>query len=140
MSDQVQPEGRDLIVIAEDSPPNRKILAHLLEKLGFAVKAFENGDEAWKALSTDCRHAKLVISDIMMPMMDGIQFLRHVRESREFSSLPFVLVTAVSEKEYIAQATALKVNGYILKPVTFSRVTSKLQEIFPHVTLPKLAG
>lgn len=140
MAEILNPEGRDLIVIAEDSPPNRKILAHLLEKLGFAVKAFENGEEAWKALSSDCRHAKLVISDIMMPSMDGIQFLRHVRESAEFSGLPFVLVTAISEKEYISQATALKVNGYILKPVTFSRVTAKLQELFPNKTFPKLAG
>lgn len=133
-------ENKDLIVIAEDSPPNRKILGHLLEKLGFTVRAFENGEEAWQALQGDCKHAVAVISDIMMPKMDGIQLLRHTRGVPEFEKLPFVLVTAISEQEYITQAKELKVNGYILKPVTFQRVTGKLQELFPQKVFPKLAG
>ena len=79
-----------------------------------------------------------VISDIMMPTMDGIQLLRNVRGKENLKTIPFVLVTALSEKEYIVQARELNVNGYILKPVTFQRVTSKLQELFPERALPKL--
>ena len=131
---------KDTIVIAEDSPPNRKILAHLLEKLGYAVVSCENGQDAWTAL-TSGEHTQVVavISDIMMPTMDGIQLLRNVRGNEKLSHLPFVLVTAISEKEYIVQAKELNVNGYILKPVTFQRVTAKLQELFPEHTFPKLA-
>lgn len=135
-----QPD-RDTIVIAEDSPPNRKILAHLLQKLGFNVVACENGQEAWKALSEgNLERVIAVISDIMMPTMDGIQLLRHVRGHEKYAELPVVLVTAVSEKEYIVQAKALNVNGYILKPVTFQRVTDKLQELFPGREFPKLTA
>lgn len=132
---------KDTIVIAEDSPPNRKILAHLLERLGFEVIACENGDEAWSALQ-DAKNERViaVISDIMMPKMDGIQLLRNIRGLEKTAALPVILVTAVSEKEYIAQAKELKVNGYILKPVTFQRVTSKLQELFPQRTFPKIAA
>jgi len=141
-SDQpaAQPE-LDTIIIAEDSPPNRKILAHLLTKLGFNVVACENGEEAWKALSGG-EHPRVVavISDIMMPLMDGLAFLKNVRGHETWSKLPFVLVTAVSEKEYIVQAKELNVNGYILKPVTFQRVTNKLQELFPSRIFPKMAG
>lgn len=132
---------KDTIVIAEDSPPNRKILAHLLERLGFDVIACENGEEAWAKLNDPATQRVIcVISDIMMPKMDGIQLLRNVRGDQKTADLPVILVTAVSEKEYIAQAKELKVNGYILKPVTFQRVTSKLQELFPQRTFPKLAA
>ncbi len=111
---------QDTILIAEDSPPNRKILGHLLQKLGFNVVA--------------------VISDIMMPNMDGIQLLRHVREHDKWKAIPFVRVTAVSDKEYIVQAKELDVSDYVLKPVTFQRVATKLQELFPDRKFPKLAA
>jgi CheY-like chemotaxis protein len=140
MSD-AQTDKKDTIIIAEDSPPNRKILAHLLEKLGFHVIACEHGQEAWDALENPGDHkVVLIISDIMMPTMDGLQLLRSVRQSPKHKDTPVVLVTAVSEKDYIVQARELSVNGYILKPVTFQRVTSKLQELFPTKTFPKIAG
>jgi two-component system chemotaxis response regulator CheY len=133
--------NKETILIAEDSPPNRKILAHLLEKLGYKVTACEDGQQAWDKLHAgECGNVVAVISDIMMPNMDGIQFLKNVRGEEKYKNLPFVLVTAVSDKEYIMQAKELNVNGYILKPVTFQRVTDKLHELFPNKTLPKLAG
>lgn len=135
------PPEKDTIIIAEDSPPNRKILAHLLEKLGFHVVACENGQVAWDALQSG-KHFRVVcvISDIMMPTMDGLGLLRLVRGDEKYKKLPVILVTAVSEKDYIVQAKELNVNGYILKPVTFQRVTTKLQELFPDRNFPKLVA
>ncbi len=134
-------DTRETIVVAEDSSPNRKILTHLLEKLGFRVVPCEHGKEAWDALQkAEGKNIVLVISDIMMPTMDGIQLLKLVRESKEHARLPFVLVTAVSEKDYIVQARELNANGYILKPITFQRVASKMQELFPSKAFPKVAG
>lgn len=132
---------RDCIIIAEDSPPNRKILAHLLDKLGFDVVACENGAAAWDELNKlGPEGVSAMISDIMMPMMDGLELLRRVRAEDKFKTLPFVLVTAVSEKDYIVQARQMNVNGYILKPVTFQRVLEKLQDLFPRREFPKLAS
>lgn len=140
MSEQEAPKPKDTILIAEDSPPNRKILAHLLEKLGFNVIACEHGQEAWEKLQQAPERPVAVISDIMMPNMDGLALLKHIRGDEKFKDIPVVLVTAVSEKDYIVQAKDLNVNGYILKPVTFQRVTSKLQELFPGRTFPKIAA
>lgn len=135
------PLGLDTVIVAEDSPPNRKILSHLLQKLGFNVVACEHGQEAKDALNSGSHgNVVAIISDVMMPKMDGIQLLRHVREDERFKELPFVLVTAVSEKDYIVQARALNVNGYILKPVTFDRLTGKLRELFPDREFPKLTA
>ena len=133
-------KAKGTILIVEDSAPNRKILAHLIEKLGFAVIACEDGEEAWKILSAGkLQNLEAVISDLMMPKMDGLQLLKNVRDSQELKNLPFLLVTAVSDKNYIVQAKDLHVTGYVLKPLTFQRVSEKLQEIFPDKQLPKIA-
>jgi two-component system chemotaxis response regulator CheY len=132
--------AKETIIIAEDSPPNRKILAHLLSKLGYEVIACEDGAKAWQELNGN-KHENVVavISDIMMPNMDGIEFLKNVRTTYKNTQLPFVLVTAVSERDYIVEAKKHNVNGYVLKPVTFQRVTAKLGELFPGKVYPKSA-
>ncbi|MBT4761004.1 MAG: response regulator [Bdellovibrionaceae bacterium] len=133
-------EDKERIIVVEDSPPNRKILVHLLEKLNYQVDAFEDGKQAWDFISSDqCTEFVAIISDIMMPNMDGVELLRNVRES-EYKDKPLVLVTAVSDRDYIIEAKKLNVNGYILKPVTFQRVTGKLEELFPERKFPKVAA
>jgi len=129
----------ETIVLAEDSSPNRRILTHLLEKMGFQVVACESGQVALDQLNSGKHDVKLVISDIMMPTMDGLELLRRIRESDVYKTLPVLLITAVSEKDYIERARALNVNGYILKPVTFTRVQEKLKAIFPDKVFPKIA-
>lgn len=140
MSQESQTE-RDQIVVAEDSPPNRKILSHLLEKLGYEVIACEDGQKAWQEIESG-KHTRIkaVLSDVMMPNMDGISLLRSIREHTSWKHLPVILVTAVSEKDYIIQAKSLNVNGYVLKPLTFQRVQEKLKELFPNKVFPKLAA
>ncbi len=134
-------ENVEYVVVAEDSSPNRTILVLLLRKLGFSVIECDDGEKAWNALeASGDKKIVAVISDIMMPKMDGLELLRRVRNNKSMEGLPFMLVTAVSDKDYIFEAKNLNVSGYILKPVTFQRVSSKLQEVFPNKKFPKLAG
>jgi two-component system chemotaxis response regulator CheY len=135
--------AKEFIVVAEDSAPNRTILVHLLRKLGFDVIECSDGESALSELNKAVAGGKNVVailSDIMMPKMDGLVFLEHVRKEEKLKSIPFVLVTAVSDKEHIVKAKSMNVNGYILKPVTFQRVTTKLEELLPGKKFPKLAG
>ncbi len=137
MTSSISEFSNEYIVVAEDSPPNRTILVLLLRKLGFKVLECDDGELAWQVMEKH-RDKKIVavISDIMMPNMDGMELLRRVRADDFYSKTPFVFVTAVSEKDYIFEAKKLNVQGYILKPVTFKRVSQKLQEIFPMKKLP----
>lgn len=135
------PAPKEKIIVAEDSAPNRKILSHLLQKLGYEVLAVENGKQAQDLIMDKANHPiAAILSDVMMPEMDGISLLKEVRGHQELKDTPFVLVTAVADKEYIVQAKALNVNGYILKPVTFQKVQAKLQELFPKKQFPKIAA
>lgn len=141
MDRDVATQEDEYIIVAEDSAPNRTILVLLLKKLGYRVLECENGDLAWSYM-TENREQRIVavVSDLMMPKMDGLEFLRRVRNDDQYKSLPFVLATAVSEKDYISEAKKMDVNGYILKPVTYNRVLTKLQDLFPQKTFPRLVG
>ena len=138
----VESGGEDCIVVAEDSTPNRTVLVLLLKKLGFKVIECEDGDIAWKAIqeSAGKRNIVAIVSDLMMPNMDGLELLRRVRNEESARAIPFILITAVSDKDYIYEAKSLNVNGYILKPVTYQRVSAKLKEIFPERVFPQLAS
>ena len=135
-------EDKKSVILAEDSPTNRTVIKHLLLKLGFSVIECETGKIAWQALQAEYEKENVVavISDIMMPDMDGIDFLEMVREEEKYKSLPFVLVTAVMEKEQVVSAKKLGVNGYILKPVTFQRISAKMKELFPEHKFPRMAA
>jgi CheY-like chemotaxis protein len=138
---QNAPEKLDQIIVAEDSLPNQKILCHLLTKLGFEAIPCNNGQEAWDKLADPIYSSvAAVLTDMMMPTMDGMTLLKNIRESEKLKNLPVVLITAVSDKDQIVAAKALKVNGYILKPVTFVKVLAKLKELFPAKKFPNLAA
>lgn len=134
--------SQNTILIAEDSPPNRKILSHLLKKMGFEVIECEDGQKAWETHLQSGTENNLIaiISDVMMPNMDGLDLLTKVRESEKYNKIPFLLITAVSDKEYIFKAKSLTVNGYILKPITYERLVQKLKELFPQREFPKIAS
>jgi len=132
---------KDAILIAEDSLPNQKILQHLLVKLEFDVIACNNGAEAWAKLNDpETKNIVGVFSDMMMPELDGLSLLKKVRAEDKFKQLPFVFISAISDKDQIITAKSLKVNGYILKPVTFQKVLTKLKELYPQRTFPNLAA
>jgi CheY-like chemotaxis protein len=143
MSDALHAAADEYIVVAEDSTPNRTVLVLLLRKLGFKVLECDDGDVAWKAIQANSdKKIVAVVSDLMMPNMDGLELLRRVRNDDHLNlkDLPFILVTAVSDKDYIFEAKNLKVNGYILKPVTYQRVSNKLKELFPNREFPQIAS
>lgn len=133
-------EKMTVAVVAEDSPPNLKVLVHLLQKLNFHVIACEDGEKAWQYISQAVQTEQqidIIISDIMMPNMSGIELLKHVRTLEKYKDLPFFFITAVSDKEYISEAWAAKAQGYILKPVLMDRLFSKLKTFFPNIEKPQ---
>lgn len=131
----------ETVIVVEDSQVNRKILVHLLIKFGYNVAEFENGKEAWAAISqNNPKDPVIIFSDIMMPELDGINLLRLVRHEGPNPTIPFILLTAVSDKDSIVEAKKLNVNGYLLKPVSHDKVRKKLSELFPDKKFPALAG
>ena len=130
--------AKDVVIILEDSAPNQNILKRILEKCGFSVLAADDGKQGLTLLDrVKTENLKLVaiISDIMMPNMDGHQFHEAVRNS-EHAGVPFVFLTAMSDKQNVLEARKHGVQGYLLKPITMDKVKEKLKELFPKRQFP----
>ncbi|MDZ4662206.1 MAG: response regulator [Pseudomonadota bacterium] len=125
-------EPDKFILVAEDSRPNRNILVQNFKKFGYGVCEFENGKKAWDYLTQkNDKNIVAVFSDIMMPEMDGLELLKNIRAHETFKTLPFILISAVTQKEFIIEAKKNKANGYLLKPLTSAAIKDKLKDMFP---------
>ncbi|MFH2218366.1 MAG: sigma-54 dependent transcriptional regulator [Pseudomonadota bacterium] len=100
------------ILIADDDPGLRDVMRRMLEKHGFAVVACNDGVEAKKAV--DEKHVDLIISDLKMPKMDGLQLLKAIRE--EGRDIPFILITGYGSIDSTMEAIKLGTVEYLTKP------------------------
>jgi PAS domain S-box-containing protein len=95
------------VLVVEDDPDTQEILRRLLEKEGCQVIAAENGRVALERLAES--RPMLILLDLMMPEMDGFQFIERVRQHENWRTIPIVVVTAKD----LTKADRLRLNGYV---------------------------
>ncbi len=117
------------ILVVDDFSTMRRIVKNILAQLDFSnVDEAEDGKVALAKLKTG--GFEFVISDWNMPNMMGIDLLREVRADASLKQLPFLMVTAESQKENVVQAVQAGVSNYIVKPFTADTLETKLEMIF----------
>ena len=117
------------VLIVDDFSTMRRIVKNILRQLGLNnVVEADDGTTAWEILNKD--RIDFIISDWNMPKMTGIDLLRKVRASEQFSKLPFLMVTAEAQQENIIEAAQAKVSNYIVKPFTTETLKQKIEKIF----------
>ena len=109
------------ILIAEDDRELRQLFSHVLGKNGYIVKGVGNGREALDAL--DAEYYDLIISDIMMPVMDGYELVRQLRESG--STAPVMMITAKGEFSDMQQGFLTGSDDYMVKPINVNEMDKK---------------
>ena len=97
----MDPAERTLLVV-DDNPANRDLLSRRLERKGFRVIVAEDGQRALDILATS--RVDLVLLDVMMPGISGLEVLRRIRETQPPSALPVVMVTARTESDDVVEA------------------------------------
>jgi diguanylate cyclase (GGDEF)-like protein len=122
-------EAEPSLLIVDDIAANRAILARRFERRGFRVT---EADCALQALELIKQQSfDLVLLDVMMPDLNGIEVLKRVRRQHSPMSLPVIMVTAKAEGADIAEALAAGANDYVTKPVDFvvalARVNTQLE-------------
>ncbi len=116
------------ILIVDDQSTMRSLIRGMLQKMGFeSLQEAEDGDVALNKMKQE--KYDLVISDIHMPRMDGLEFLKQARGIESLKDVPFLLVTTESSKGAVLEAIKLKVNGYIVKPFTPETLQEKLAKV-----------
>jgi len=122
-------EGRHkpVILVVEDNTDARLFLQRSLED-EYQILVAANGKEALKSLSkTD--EVTLIISDVMMPVMDGIELVRQIKKNIKYSHIPIILLTAKSSEENIVEGLETGVADYITKPFSLAVLRLRIKKI-----------
>lgn len=102
-----------LILVVEDNAPLRSFIIHSLSDT-YQVEGVGNGQEALDFVNE--RQPDLILSDIMMPVMDGKKMCQILKSQMETSHIPVILLTALGDKEHILEGLEIKADQYLVKP------------------------
>jgi len=119
------------LLIVDDSVAIRKILQRALRQAQLPIgKVFEAGD-GQEAMDVLRNHAvRLVMTDINMPNMNGLQLLSEIRANQDWRDMPVILITTESGTGTVEEAVQMGASAYIRKPFTPDQIQAKLQRYF----------
>jgi len=123
------------ILIVEDSPTQAEELRFILERKGFKVSLATNGKEALDFLKNHI--PDIVMSDIVMPEMDGYELCKHIRADEKLKEVPVILVTSLSEPTDVIKGLEAGANNFITKPYDEKYIVSRIQYLVANMELRK---
>ncbi len=121
----VQLAGKHILIV-DDDMRNSFALSKLLSDKGIKVRIASSGHKALDLLAENA-DIDLVLMDIMMPVMDGYETIKRIRDQREFSGLPILALTAKAMKGDREKCLAAGANDYLSKPIDVDRLFSMLR-------------
>ena len=115
------------VLIVDDSAAIRKILQRVLQQTDVTFGEIQEAGDGLEAIEKlKQKRFGLVLSDINMPNMDGIQLLSQMRAHAEWSSIPVVMITTEGSQAKVLEAVDLGARGYVRKPFTADHIKEKL--------------
>ena len=115
------------VLTVDDSRTILAMLHHTLSNAGFEVLQAEDGKQGLDVLKTET--VDVVITDINMPVMDGIEFIKHVRATGQHNSLPILILTTETSQDKRDQGKAAGGTGWIVKPFDPDKLISVIHRV-----------
>ncbi|HXG50509.1 MAG TPA: diguanylate cyclase [candidate division Zixibacteria bacterium] len=113
------------VLVIEDHPDQRDLLAIVLQREGYKVITASNGLEALERLAKE--PVQIILSDIMMPKMDGFELIHKVRSNPAFKNIYLILITARIQEGDRVRGLDLGADDYITKPFSFSELLARVR-------------
>ena len=127
----MQPVIEPLVALVDDERNIRELLSYALKQEGYRVAAFANGEEAWNAF---CQNLPdLVILDIIMPRMDGLELCRRIRKRSE--TLPLIFLSSKDDEFDRVLGLELGADDYLCKPFSTRELLTRVKVLFRRQTL-----
>lgn len=132
------------ILIADDDPGHARLIEKNFRRaaLGNHIKRFTDGQEVLDFLFGRCSHDKpaqeaayLLLLDIRMPKLDGVEVLRQLKENAELRKIPVIMLTTTDDPREVARCHALGCSHYIVKPVDYEKFSEAITRLGHFVTL-----
>jgi two-component system chemotaxis response regulator CheY len=115
-------------LVVEDSPTMRQLIVFALSRIrGLSVVEADDGVDALKKLAGT--RFDIILTDINMPIMDGLKLVKRVRGDEALKTIPIVIITTEGAEEDRQRALALGANAYITKPIQAPQVISKVKAL-----------
>jgi CheY-like chemotaxis protein len=119
------------IMIVDDCQTTRKLLGHYLKSRGYSVIFAENGLDALEKLGTE--QVNLIMTDLNMPYMDGIELIKAVKSDPNMSDIPILMVTTENDSAEKERALHSGADGYVVKPVTGEAIAENIKIILKQI-------
>jgi class 3 adenylate cyclase/phosphoribosyl 1,2-cyclic phosphodiesterase len=117
--------GHGQLLVVDDNPANRDMLSRRLEARGYTVATAADGQKALELVAS--REFELILLDVMMPGLSGLDVLKILRQGHAASDLPVIMATARDASEDVVTALGLGANDYVTKPLDFPVVMARVQ-------------
>jgi two-component system chemotaxis response regulator CheY len=115
-------------LVVEDSPTMRQLIVFALNRIrGLTVLEANDGVDALRKLTS--QPLDIIVTDINMPIMDGLKLVRRVRSDEAMKDIPIIIITTEGAEEDRQRALALGANAYITKPIQAPQVIAKVKEL-----------
>ena len=121
---------RPQVLVVDDNADMRNYVATCL---GLSYEILHAGDGVEGIENAERHIPDIIISDLMMPVMDGMDFCRHIRAANKTSHIPFILLTARAEEESKIKGLGLGADDYLVKPFNRAELTHKVQNILERI-------
>lgn len=115
------------IMTADDSASMRQMIGFTLKQAGFDIVEAEHGQDALTKLSGSA--VDMLITDLNMPVMDGLELIRQVRALPQFKYIPIVMLTTESQADKKQEGKAAGATGWIVKPFTPDQLVSVVNKV-----------
>ena len=112
------------LLIVDDIAENRDVLSRRLGRRGYLIETAEDGQSALDIIAS--RPIDLVLLDVMMPGISGLEVLKEIRKSQSRLELPVIMVTALNESFDAVEALSIGANDYITKPIDFAVAMARI--------------
>lgn len=130
--------GHTKVVVIEDEPDILEVIRHNLEREGFKVLTCTNGVEGLQMVQTE--GPSLVLLDLMLPGMDGLEVCRQLKMDTITQHIPIVMITAKAEESDIVLGLGLGADDYVTKPFRPKELVARVRAVLRRVPPTKSAG
>ena len=135
----MESENEIEILLVEDNPADAELTLRALKKHNLANNVFwvKDGEEALEYILANGQynerdieeHPKVILLDLKLPKVDGLEVLRHIKSDERTKTIPVVVLTSSKEEKDIVESYKLGVNSYITKPVDFDKFLDCVTEL-----------
>ncbi|RMD81685.1 MAG: response regulator [Chloroflexi bacterium] len=125
------------IMIVDDYMPSHRLMSFVLEQHGYTVVTAADGEQALRRLEQFA--VDLVVTDLTMPRMDGIELVRAIRADERYAVLPIIMITASPKEQDEVKATGVGVNAFLTKPFDSDDLVGAIDRLMCQLSIKRFS-